>query len=67
MEEIIKGILSSFDAPDSVVMWVLFAVAAVRGLAATVAANIPNDILGKRFSKIIDLLGGNSGYADGSQ
>ena len=63
----ITEILTNFNAGETTIVWVTFAVAAIRALAATAAANIPNEYMGETLRKIIDLLGGNSGYASGSQ
>tara|TARA_B100000949_G_scaffold155688_1_gene136858 strand:- start:448 stop:645 length:198 start_codon:yes stop_codon:yes gene_type:complete len=62
----VTEILNSLSLGDSTVMWILFIVAAVRGLAATAAEWIPNEKLGG-LAGIVDLLGGNNRRASGSQ
>ncbi len=64
--ETINSILAALGVGDSAVMWVLFVVSAVRGIAATAAEWIPNSKLGG-LAGIVDLLGGNNRNATGSQ
>jgi len=51
---------------ETTAFWVAFLIAALRGLAATVAEWIPNKALGP-FVGLIDFLGGNQKNAAGSQ
>ena len=62
----INGILAALGAGESTVMWIVLVISIVRGVAATVAEQIPNSKLGG-ISGIIDLLAGNNKNASGSQ
>jgi len=64
--ETINGILAALGAGESTAMWIVLVIAIVRGVAATVAEQIPNSKLGG-VSGIIDLLAGNNKNATGSQ
>lgn len=64
--ETINEILTALGAGESTVMWVVLVIAIVRGVAATVAEQVPNSKLGG-ISGIIDLLAGNNKHSSGSQ
>ena len=64
--DFIANIVNSWNLGESTAVWILFVVAAIRGLAATAAEWIPNDKLGG-LAGLIDLLGGNNRNASGSQ
>ncbi len=64
--EPVNMFLEQLPFSESVTFWIAFAIAALRGLAATVAEWVPNSNLGP-FVSIIDFLGGNQRNASGSQ
>lgn len=62
----ITNFISNLGFGDSLTMWIIFAVAAVRGLAATASEVLPDRILGP-FASIINAIGANTHNASGSQ
>lgn len=62
----INDILAALGAGESTVMWIVLVIAIVRGVAATLAEQIPNSKLGG-LSGLLDLLAGNNKNASGSQ
>ena len=64
--EILNSILDAFNFSENTVMWVVFLAAAIRGVCATAAEQIPNAKLGG-LSGILDLIGGNKRFGAGSQ
>ena len=66
MIETVTEVLKSLALSESTTMWVLFTVAAGRGLCATAAEWIPDEKLGG-LAGLINLIGGNNRFATGSQ
>lgn len=60
------GIIEALPFSETTSFWVLFIIAVMRGLAATIAEWVPNNKLGP-FVGVIDFIGGNNKNAEGSQ
>ena len=64
--ETINEILQAIGAGESTAMWIVLVVAIIRGVAATVAEQVPHSKLGG-LSGLSDLVAGNNKHAPGSQ
>jgi len=64
--EVIKEILAALGIGAGPIQWVIIGFALLRGVAATIAEQVPNGKLGG-FAGVVDLLAGNNKNASGSQ
>ena len=62
----INSILTSLSLGESTTMWVLFMLAALRGICATATELLPDRILGP-LAPIINIIAGNNLNSSGSQ